>query len=194
MKMLNWFLRLFKSYKSTQIIAFKYSANLPKELPNKFEQLKHCVEYLNEFNTNNLKNFNAKVHSDTLIECKLNVIDLLNNLETYVNSIEEGGDLLKATGIANFNSSKLLLNLYFSKDNLFIKPLNAYYLLTEYNGRLLIALTDIYELKPEYFNRKLTLILREVCVAIETLYKIGIESHDRSKNERNIVASRQVNK
>lgn len=194
MKMLNWFLRLFKSYKSTQIIAFKYSANLPKELPNKFEQLKCCVEYLNEFNTNNLKNYNAKVHSDTLIECKLNVIDLLNNLETYVNSIEEGGDLFKAIGIANFNSTKLLLNLYFSKDNLFIKPLNAYYLLTEYTSRLLIALTDIYELKPDYFNRKLTLILREVCVAIETLYKIGIESHDRSKNERNIVSSRQVNK
>ncbi len=194
MKMLNWFLRLFKSYKSTQIIAFKYSANLPKELPNKFEQLKCCVEYLNEFNTNNLKNYNAKVYSDTLIECKLNVIDLLNNLETYVNSIEEGGDLFKAIGIANFNSTKLLLNLYFSKDNLFIKPLNAYYLLTEYTSRLLIALTDIYELKPDYFNRKLTLILREVCVAIETLYKIGIESHDRSKNERNIVSSRQVNK
>lgn len=194
MKMLNWFLRLFKSYKSTQIIAFKYSTNLPKELPNKFEQLKYCVEYLNEFNTSNLINYNAKVHSDTLIECKLNVIDLLNNLETYVNSIEEGGDLLKAVGIANFNSNKLLLNLYFSKDNLFIKPLNAYYLLTEYTSRLLIALTDIYELKPDYFNRKLTLILREVCVAIETLYKIGIESHDRSKNERNIVASRQVDK
>lgn len=189
MKLLKWFKRLFKPKENTRIIASKNNAILPKEIDNKFEQLKHCVEYLNEFNSILLSS-PIPANSKIVIECKLNIIDLLNRIETYVNSINEGGDLKNAKGIQH-NSNKILsVHDYFSKDNYYIKPDKAYYLLTDYTSQLLIALLELYDTKQDYYDRKLTLILREVCVAIETLYIVSIESHDRkSQNERNTRAS-----
>lgn len=158
---------------------------IPSEIDNKFDMLKMCISALDSMPLDYFIHYKAIIGSRIYMTVLIpNVFELLEVLLSYDQSLTLGGDLSNIKVIQDYNANTLLLDDYLNNAEFYISPSNAITLLNANLKNIYTALQPLYDSSPDYYDRKLTLILREVCVAIQTLYTAGIEHDQETQNAR----------